>query len=233
MRRGLGLPERQLKMLMKIRSARLYFLGNLIYFSCTTVSLTPVFQALGRSQLCVSALGLAWLRSDVHSLAHTSCYVLANGTCVAADVEVQGQVKAWGPACPAAVPAADRGRGPHDNTLPLCWVQYLSPEIRVLELSSHLEMLHTPRRVLLQPPGLSHQNQLRSQCRVSPVAGAPMQSWCSVRSSFFLAKQHKEGLVPRRGLPRSPGDLLLRKYFLQQRLTVTVGTMGDSQREQS
>jgi len=46
MRSGLGLPERQLKMLMKIRSARLYFLGNLICFSCTTISPTPPFQAL-------------------------------------------------------------------------------------------------------------------------------------------------------------------------------------------
>lgn len=81
MRRGLGLPERQLKMLMKIRSARLYFLGNLIYFSCTTVSLTPVFQALGRSQLCVSALGLAWPRSDSRSPARAGCYVLPRSTC--------------------------------------------------------------------------------------------------------------------------------------------------------
>lgn len=64
MRSRLGLPERQLKMLMKIRSTRLYFLGNLIYFSCTTVSLTPVFQVLGHRQLHVSALGLAWPRSD-------------------------------------------------------------------------------------------------------------------------------------------------------------------------
>lgn len=67
MRSGLGLPERRLKMLMKIRSARLYFSGNLIYFSCTTVSLTPVFQVLGRRKLCVSVLGLAWPRSDLLS----------------------------------------------------------------------------------------------------------------------------------------------------------------------
>lgn len=101
MRRGLGLPERQLKMLMKIRSARLYFLGNLIYFSCTTVSLTPVFQALGRSQLCVSALGLAWPRSDSLSPAHAGCYVLPSSTCVAPAIacsEGQGRVRYWGPA---------------------------------------------------------------------------------------------------------------------------------------
>lgn len=119
MRRGLGLPERQLKMLMKIRSARLYFLGNLIYFSCTTVSLTPVFQALGRSQLCVSALGLAWLRSDVHSLACTSCYVLARGTCVApamACCEGQGQARAREQTCPAVALATDMGRDTQDNT---------------------------------------------------------------------------------------------------------------------
>lgn len=70
MRSGLGLPERRLKMLMKIRSARLYFLGNLIYFSCTTVSLTPVFQALGHHQLHVSTPGLAWPRSDLLSPGH-------------------------------------------------------------------------------------------------------------------------------------------------------------------
>lgn len=64
MRSRLGLPERRLKMLMKIRSTQLYFLGNLIYFSCTTVSLTPVFQVLGHCQLHVSELGLAWPRSD-------------------------------------------------------------------------------------------------------------------------------------------------------------------------
>lgn len=67
MRSGLGLPERRLKMLMKIRSARLCFLGNLIYFSCTTVSLTPVFHVLGHGKLCVLALGLVWPRSDTGS----------------------------------------------------------------------------------------------------------------------------------------------------------------------
>lgn len=60
MRSGLELPKRRLKMLMKIRSAHLYFLGNLIYFSCTTVSPTPVFQVLGHCELRVLALGLAW-----------------------------------------------------------------------------------------------------------------------------------------------------------------------------
>lgn len=64
MRSGLGLPERRLKMLMKIRSARLCFLGNLIYFSCTTVSPTPVFHVLGHRKLRVLALGLVWPRSD-------------------------------------------------------------------------------------------------------------------------------------------------------------------------
>lgn len=73
MRSRLGLPERRLKMLMKIRSTRLYFLGNLIYFSCTTVSLTPVFQVLGHCQLHVSALGLAWPRSDSLSPARAGC----------------------------------------------------------------------------------------------------------------------------------------------------------------
>lgn len=68
MRSGLGLPERRLKMLMKIRSARLYFLGNTIYFSCTTVSPTPVFQVLGHGQLRVSVLGLACPWSDLLSL---------------------------------------------------------------------------------------------------------------------------------------------------------------------
>lgn len=55
-------------MLVKIRSARLCFLGKLIYFSCTTTSLTPVFQALGHHKLRVLALGLAWPRSDLPSL---------------------------------------------------------------------------------------------------------------------------------------------------------------------
>lgn len=55
MRSRLGLPERQMKMLMKIRSAQLYFLGNLICFSCTTVSLTPVFQGLGHHKLYFSS----------------------------------------------------------------------------------------------------------------------------------------------------------------------------------
>lgn len=73
MRSRLGLPERRLKMLMKIRSTQRYFLGNLIYFSCTTVSLTPVFQVPGHRQLHVSALGLVWPRSDSLFPARAGC----------------------------------------------------------------------------------------------------------------------------------------------------------------
>lgn len=61
-------------MLMKIRSAHLCFVGNLIYFSCTTVSPSPVFQVLGHCELRVLAPGLAWPRSDLLSPARAgSC----------------------------------------------------------------------------------------------------------------------------------------------------------------
>ena len=71
-------------MLMKIRSARLYFLGNLIYFSCMTVSLTPVFQVLGHRKLHVSALGLVWPWSELLSLGPcrvTLCRQGGHGLC--------------------------------------------------------------------------------------------------------------------------------------------------------
>lgn len=74
MRSRLELPKRRLKMLMKIRSAHLCFVGNLIYFSCTTVSPCPVFQVLGHCELRVLAPGLAWPRLDLLSPARAgSC----------------------------------------------------------------------------------------------------------------------------------------------------------------
>lgn len=131
MRSRLGLPERQLKMLMKIRSARLYFLGNLIYFSCTTVSLTPVFQVLGHRQLHVSALGLAWPRSDSLSPARA-------GRC-GMGVELLGVV-VHVPWC-----GPDWGHGPETpgmGTRPL----YPAPGQSLTPPDSHHELPSAPQR---------------------------------------------------------------------------------------
>lgn len=103
MRSGLGLPERRLKMLMKISSAHLYFLGNLIYFSCMTVSPTPVFQVLGHRELHVLALGLAWpwldLLSPARAVPTGRTWALRDGSrakLLAAVVQVPWCGSGWG-----------------------------------------------------------------------------------------------------------------------------------------
>lgn len=139
MRSRLGLPERRLKMLMKIRSTRLYFLGNLIYFSCTTVSLTPVFQVLGHRQLHVSALGLAWPRSDSLSPARA-------GRC-GMGVELLGGAL----------------RVPWCGQRPLGWHQAAVPCPRIVPHppNSHRELPSAPHRGPVAKSAFFFQNKLR------------------------------------------------------------------------
>lgn len=194
MRSGLGLPERRLKMLMKIRSARLYFLGNLIYFSCTTVSLTPVFQALGHRQLHVSTPGLAWPRSDLLSPGRAvprRTRALRDGSgakLLGAAVQVPWGGSAWG-----------HGLGtPGMGTSP---------------------PLPLPQRHLMPP---NH-----------TMSGPAHPTGGQGQKLLFLSKQPRGGSGAKAKAARSPGDLSLRKYFLQRGPAAAAGTMGDSQREQS
>lgn len=65
-----------------------------------------------------------------------------------------------------------------------------------------------------------------TNCPAQP-AGGP------VAKAAFSFKTTRGGSGAKARAVRSPGDLSLRKYFLQQGPTAAAGTMGDSQREQS
>lgn len=180
MRNGLGLPERWLKMLMKIRSARLYFLGNLTYFSCTTVSPTPVFHVLGRHKLCLSALELAWPRSDLLSPGLRRVALCRRGGHRLCGT---GAERSFGSSSAGPLPRlwlGTRAGDPRDrHQLPL---PYPGEGPRPPE--SHHELASTPH-------------------------GGP------VAKAAFSFKTTQGGSGAKARAARSPGDLSLRKYFLQ------------------
>lgn len=79
--------------------------------------------------------------------------------------------------------------------------------------------------------------QDRHQPPVPPPQGRPLSPQnCPahpVAKAAFSFKTTRGGSGAKARAARSPGDLSLRKYFLQRGPPAAAGTMGDSQREQS